>query len=132
MTDAPQDPDDDSRRHDSLLWGPLEAERRRQAQAAARRKQPDYSRIATNRNVKHAKTSRTLRSNRMSALTNYQNGGQTFPTISTTMLGKIAARLNPTDPQQCADRQLSADYQRHRRRQQRHGSRADTTRPEAR
>jgi hypothetical protein len=41
----------------------------------------------------------------MSALTNYQNGGQTFPTISTTMLGKIAAGLNPTDPQQWADRQ---------------------------
>lgn len=38
--DAPQDPDDDSRRHDSLLWGPLEAERRRQAQAAARRNRP--------------------------------------------------------------------------------------------
>jgi hypothetical protein len=32
----------------------------------------------------------------MSALTEYQ-GGSTFPTISTTMLGKVAAGLNPTD-----------------------------------
>jgi hypothetical protein len=32
----------------------------------------------------------------MSALTNYQSG-QTYPAIATTMLGKIAAGLNPTD-----------------------------------
>lgn len=32
----------------------------------------------------------------MSALTNYQSGA-TFPAISTTMLGKIAAGLDPTD-----------------------------------
>ncbi len=31
----------------------------------------------------------------MSALTNYQ-AGTTFPPIATTMLGKIAAGLNPT------------------------------------
>lgn len=44
--DAPQDPDDESR-FDSLLFGPLEAERKRQAQAAARQSKPDYNRIAT-------------------------------------------------------------------------------------
>jgi hypothetical protein len=32
----------------------------------------------------------------LSALTNYQSG-QTFPPIATTMLGKVAAGLNPTD-----------------------------------
>jgi hypothetical protein len=32
----------------------------------------------------------------MSALTSYQNGA-TFPPIATTMLGKVAAGLNPGD-----------------------------------
>lgn len=32
----------------------------------------------------------------MSALTNFQ-AGQNFPAVSTTMLGKIADGLNPTD-----------------------------------
>lgn len=32
----------------------------------------------------------------MSALIDYQNGS-TFPPIATTMLGKVAAGLNPTD-----------------------------------
>ncbi len=32
----------------------------------------------------------------MSAISEYQ-GGQTFPPIATTMLGKVAAGLNPTD-----------------------------------
>lgn len=35
----------------------------------------------------------------MSALTNYQ-AGQTYPAISTAMLGKVSANLNPTDTEQ--------------------------------
>jgi hypothetical protein len=45
----PQDPDDEKSVFDSLLFGPQEAERKRQmARAAAqRRKTPNYSRVAT-------------------------------------------------------------------------------------
>jgi hypothetical protein len=43
--DAPQDTDDDTI-HDSLLWGPQEAERKRQVKAAARQAKPAYDRIA--------------------------------------------------------------------------------------
>jgi hypothetical protein len=43
VADEQQDPDHEP--YESLLYGPLEAERKRQAQAATQPRKPDYGRV---------------------------------------------------------------------------------------